>query len=66
MLFDTDILIFVQRGREEAAQLVEHSIDRYIALVSVLIIYYNVSLFSTLPQLPPCLFTLSNIKSLLV
>jgi hypothetical protein len=66
MLFDTDILIFVQRGREEAAQLVEHSIDRYIALVSVLIIYYNVSLFSTLLQLPPCLFTLSNTKSLLI
>jgi len=47
MLFDTDILIFVQRGREEAAQLVEHSIDRYIALVSSHIIYYNTRLFST-------------------
>lgn len=32
MLFDTDILIFVQRGREDAAQLVEHSIDHCISV----------------------------------
>jgi len=32
MLFDTDILIFVQRGREEAAQLIESSAERYISV----------------------------------
>ncbi len=32
MLFDTDILVFVQRGHEKAAQLIEEAENRFISV----------------------------------
>ncbi len=32
MIFDTDILIWVQRGNEKAARLIEEDEDRYLSI----------------------------------
>jgi len=34
MIFDTDILIWVQRGNEKAARLIEKTEDRYLSIQS--------------------------------
>ena len=34
MIFDTDILIWVQRGSEKAAKLIEKAEDRYLSIQS--------------------------------
>ena len=34
MIFDTDVLIRIQRGNEKAATLVDNAIDRYLSILS--------------------------------
>ena len=34
MIYDTDILIWVQRGNEKAARLIEKEVDRYLSIQS--------------------------------
>jgi predicted nucleic acid-binding protein len=41
MLFDTDILIFVQRGHESAANLIENAQKRYISVQTYMELLQN-------------------------